>query len=118
MLVADILSRSYIKDESIKDNPEMAFVVHCIYIPLSPAEKQEFQKAIDEDKTLSQVKQYCQSGWPNTDEILSNTLKFYYNLRDNICLSNDLLFFEPKIIVPLTLRLEMMKMIYKLTLAL
>lgn len=53
MLVADILSRSYLKNKLHEDDPHnMTQLVHCAYntTQMSAAKKDKFQKAVAEDK--------------------------------------------------------------------
>lgn len=114
MLVADLLSRSYIKT-NVQDDPEMLHVVHTVYnnLPISNDKKLAFQKAIDSDPVLCQIKQYCESQWPRSDKKLTNDLKMYYKLREQIYLCNNLLFLDSKIIVPHILRHEMLSLVHQ-----
>lgn len=52
------------------------------------------EKIIDNDEVLSQMKHFCINSWPTNNKKLSKDLKFYYNLRDKIYLSYNLLFLE------------------------
>lgn len=114
MLIADLLSRSYIRDK-VKDDPEMEYVIHSLSnnIAMSDEKKEIFKRAIDDDPVLSQVKHFCQQTWPNNNKNLDASVKFYFNLRSKIYLSNNLLFLDNKIIVPTCLRQEMLTLVHK-----
>lgn len=80
---------------------------------MSDNKKEIFKKSILNDPILSQVKKYCESTWPDKFKNLPSDIKFYFNLRDKIYLSNNLLFLENKIIVPLVLRQDMIEQVHK-----
>nr|CAI5831429.1 unnamed protein product [Callosobruchus analis] len=113
MLVADALSRSYI-EESVEDDPEMTHVVHSLSnnIPMSEEKKDIFRKAIDSDPILSKVKEFCLTSWPK-NKIFSPDLKHFINIKERIYLSNGLLFLDFKVIVPKSLKLEMLNLIHE-----
>nr|CAI5826660.1 unnamed protein product [Callosobruchus analis] len=113
MVIADTLSRSYIKDE-VLDDPEMEYIVHSLYnnVAMSQERKQQFIKEIDCDIDLSQVKQFCITSWPEKRD-LTSSLKLYYKLKDDIYLSNNLLFLNAKVIVPYKLRKEMLALMHE-----
>ncbi len=116
MLVADILSRSFIKNE-VPEDPEMQYIIHSLSnnIAMSDEKKDLFKKRIESDTILKQVKYFCenQNKWPENDKNLNSDLKFYFRLRDNIYLSNDLLFLNSKIIVPDSLRKDMLNLVHQ-----
>nr|CAI5828457.1 unnamed protein product [Callosobruchus analis] len=113
MLVADALSRSYI-GESVADDPEMTHIVHSLSnnIPMSEEKKDIFRKAIDSDPILSKVKEFCLTSWPK-NKIFSPDLKHFINIKERIYLSNGLLFLDFKVIVPKSLKLEMLNLIHE-----
>lgn len=114
MVIADTLSRSYIKDP-VEDDPDMEYVVHalCNNIPMSEEKKMIFKKEINSDPCLSQVKEFCRTFWPDNDRNLSHEMRLFYKLKEEIYLSNDLLFMGSKIIVPKALQNEMLKLIHE-----
>lgn len=114
MLVADILSRCYIKDE-VQDDPEMQYVIHTLYTNLAMSENKKalFKKATQTDNILSQIKQFCETNWPSNDKKLGDETKIYYKLKESICLSQNLLFLDSKIIVPSSLRAQMLTLIHE-----
>lgn len=114
MYVADTLSRAFIKTE-VQDDPEMEYIVHALSnnVPMSEQKKLEFKKQIDNDETLAQIKQFCQANWPENDKKFNSELKHYYKLKEDIYLSNDLLFLNHKVIVPNSLQKQMLNLIHE-----
>lgn len=114
MVVADTLSRSYIKDE-VPDDPELEYVVHCLSnnVSMSEVRKTQFIDLINSDLVLSKVKEFCQSSWSDTSTNLDSLLKLYYKLKENIYLSNGILFLNSKMIVPSALRKEMLQLLHE-----
>ncbi|CAB4005693.1 Transposon Ty3-I Gag-Pol poly [Paramuricea clavata] len=63
----------------------------------------EFQKETASDTTLQQLKEYTLKGWPQQRDI-PQTVKPYYNIRDEIVYNNGLLLKGQRIIIPSSLR--------------
>jgi hypothetical protein len=93
MVVSDALSRAYLNNQSTEiDQPDL---IHCIQftfdnLPISDARLTEFQKETASDTTLQQLKEYTLKGWPQQRDI-PQTVKPYYNIRDEIVYNNGLL---------------------------
>lgn len=68
-----------------------------------------FKKEILNDSILKLVKEYTETQWPN---MVKGELKYYSKIKDNIFVSQDLLFFNQKIIVPSKLRKDMLKLLH------
>ncbi|XP_072400464.1 uncharacterized protein [Diabrotica undecimpunctata] len=79
---------------------------------MTKEKKNSFQKAIENDPVLTQVKKFCLSNWPKNPHKLEPDVKYYYNLKEHIHLSDNLLFFDKKIIIPAQLRKEMLCLIH------
>lgn len=113
MYVADTLSRAYLKTDSPIDL-ELDYVIHSLSltVPMTKEKKAIFKNAIIRDPILSQIKIFCSTNWPKNLKKLNSELKYFYNFKDNIYLSDDLLFFNTKIIVPAELKHDMLKLIH------
>lgn len=114
MYIADTLSRSFIKTETSVDE-DMEYIIHSLSlnVPMTDEKKIVFKNSINQDPVLSEVKKFCQSNWPKNEKNMNSELKFYYKLKNNIYLSEDLLFYDTKIIVPQNLRIEMLQLIHE-----
>lgn len=113
MYLADTLSRAYIKDK-VLDDPEMLSTVHSIsrYLPMSEQRVDQFRNAILKDEELNYIVKYCKEGWPEAKEIPSK-LKNYAKLQNDLLLIDGLLFLNDKIVIPKTLRPEMLLLIHE-----
>lgn len=99
MYIADALSRNYCNDP-VEDDKEMSYIVHCLSKKVSITEKRkkEFQDSIKKDPTLSKVLEYkSNNNWPKN---CKGELKHFCNIKDNIFVSDDLLFKDDKLIIP------------------
>lgn len=114
MYIADTLSRSYMDSKPPLDE-EMEYIVHSLSlnVPMTSQKKNIFQNAINNEPILSKVKYFCSTQWPKSNKKLDPELKYYYNLKNDIYLSDNLLFYNTKIIVPKSLRNEMLNLIHE-----
>ncbi|XP_050536617.1 uncharacterized protein K02A2.6-like [Daktulosphaira vitifoliae] len=62
------------------------------------------------DKILEKVIKYAQEGWPNNIE---EDLEYYFKLRDNLGTQDNCLFFGDSIIIPESIREEILKLLHK-----
>lgn len=109
---ADMLSRSSLKTEY--HDPEMSEMIHYItkYIPISKEKKDQFRQESSKDPTLMEIHDYYYNGWPKENKI-SADCKPYYPLKESIYVEAGIIFIDDKIIVPNTLRTEMIKILHK-----
>ncbi|KAK9702657.1 Integrase zinc binding domain [Popillia japonica] len=80
---------------------------------ISEQKKVAFKKAITNDEVLSQVKNFCINGWPANKNKIPDNIKHYCKLRNDLNLTEDLLLLNEKVIVPQSLRQDMLKLIYE-----
>lgn len=114
MFMADTLSRAYLKD-TVKDDPELSYIVHSLskHLPMTPAKKEKFKVETEKDCDLSKLKQFYFNGWPTAKNKCPSNVKFYYNLQDRITVQDDLVFLDDKLIVPSSLRNDMLSLIHE-----
>lgn len=112
MYISDTLSRAYI-NENTPDDPEMQYTIHSLvdHIPMSDQKKITFTTETSKDKILSKVKTYLETGWPSKN--LNSELRYYYNLRNQLYLSQGILLIDKKVVVPESLKQEMLKLIHE-----
>ncbi|KAB0790533.1 hypothetical protein PPYR_15066 [Photinus pyralis] len=115
LLLADALSRSYLKDDLGMKEIEDEIYVHVSMIvenlSFSNDKIELFRQETKSDTDLQTVMTYIQHGWPKYDKI-PNQLKFYYSIRDTLFVINDLLFRNETVVVPKSLRSKMLKLIH------
>ncbi len=115
MYLADTLSRAFKIDKQIKDDPEMNNIVHSItkYLPMSKSRLTQFKFETDQDEELQNVTKYVKEGWPKVTKGLSQELKMYHKFQGDLHTNEGLLFINDKIIVPNTLRQQMLALIHE-----
>lgn len=120
MYIADLLSRSC--NPSSDNDFDHNFVnelVHCVgsytHVPIADAKKEIIKNETKTDVTLSKVINFVKSGWPNHKKQIGpdNNVKFYFNLRNDICEENGLLFYNNRVIIPRSLRKEMLTILHE-----
>lgn len=114
MYLADTLSRAYIKDD-VTDDPEMLNVIHVITksLPLSERRVSQFVRETQKDSEMTKAIEYCKKGWPGSRSNMSFDLKQYYKVRENLYVNEGLFFFNNKLVVPKSLRQEMLELIHE-----
>ncbi|XP_033745588.1 uncharacterized protein K02A2.6-like [Pecten maximus] len=114
MFLADTLSRAFLKESNEDLVPDIAVnEVHLLlYLPVSPEKLQEFRKATAEDVELQQLQKVVLDGWPDRRDQISLNIRQYWDSQDEISCVDGLLFKGHKLVVPRTLRPEMLKIIH------
>lgn len=101
--VADYLSR-YVTGSIDKNFEEKSLtqMVHCISV--SNESLRIYQEATNNDEELKLLKQYFRDGWPSDKTKVNDLVKYYFQHRDEIYVSDELVFYENRLIVPKSLR--------------
>ncbi|KAF2892647.1 hypothetical protein ILUMI_13526 [Ignelater luminosus] len=113
MFTADLLSRSFIKTDT--KHSEQTIVVHTldIELPISDNSLNDLKNATNSDPVLTQVKDFCNSGWPGKCKKFSNTeLSAFFKLQDSLFVKDDLIFLQNKLVVPKAFRNSMLKKLH------
>lgn len=105
MFIADLLSRSFLKnDNSVKSEP---VVVHTLEldIPLSTGKLQTLIEATKVDSVLNRIKEFCKTSWPNKlNNFEHQELSTYFKIKSNIFVKNELIYVGHKLVVPHKIR--------------
>ena len=115
LYIADALSCAPILetgDSELEDEVQV-FVdgVMQYSLPASKGRLEEYKEAQELDPLLSQVRQYCESKWPEK-KFIHPVLIPYYQARNNLTVCNDLLLFNGRIVVPKALRAETLQRVH------
>lgn len=111
MHIADALSRACIGIEnSIDTDRSLNEIVHSVNI--SDKRKLEFELATQNDELLMELINCCKNGWPSNKKKSSDNLKFYWNKQNDIYYEDGLLFLNNRIIVPRSMRKEMVSQVH------
>lgn len=110
LVLADTLSRtvnernSYDVD-SVKYDP-MASVCSAVF--RTAAAKSEYQEATANDQELQSLRHYVHTGWPSERKNCSHVGRKYWNVRHDISIFDDLLFYGDRLIIPLAKRQDIL----------
>ena len=80
--------------------------------PVSPARLEELRAATANDSTLGQLQRTVMQGWPQTRKDCPDSLKPYWNHRDEISHENGILYKSHRLIVPQSERQETLKVLH------
>jgi hypothetical protein len=117
MHIADTLSRAYSDLAGSKhlEDEEMDLRVHCLVtqLPLSAGRVQQFREAIVQDEVLQAVIAFCKDGWPIHKWQLPVQVRPYWAIHHDLYEVEGLIFVGHKLLVPETLRGEMLDKIHQ-----
>lgn len=116
MFVADTLSRAPTDsgcDQQIGD--EVDVHVSALYnnVNFSADKLKLIKEEIDKDPGLSAVRDYCRSGWPHTKNLLRGEVKPFWAMRDELHVINGIVFRINRVVIPCSLRKEMLQRIHE-----
>lgn len=100
--LADYLSRYMINTTDSEEDKTISESI--LIINVSDERKNEMQRETEKDEVLSKVKQYCKFGWPTHKTKCDQMLRYYFKLRNEITMEDNLLFFNDRVIIPATMR--------------
>ena len=111
LVLADTLSRAFLQDDDdlIEENFEVNTV--CV-IPMSDAKIMELKNETKKDNQLQQLISVLQSGWPTNKRDTPKACLPFWNFRDELSMSDDIIFKGEKIVIPKKLQPEMLRHIH------
>ena len=98
MVLADTLSRAYIPKK--EGHEEFKSVNALSYLAMSHDRNQEIQHHTSRDSSLQLLKDVIQKGWPDQKSELPAPVMPIYNIRDELCISDGLVFRGERLVVP------------------
>ena len=81
--------------------------------PASPARLQEIKLATSQDTTLALVQKFIVSDWPDYSSAIPTQVKPYYSHRDALSVIDGLITFENWIVIPESLRCDILERIHE-----
>lgn len=112
MHIADLLSRSFSQNNvEYEDEDGIKDVIHSVDI--SEGNREKLREGIDRDEVLNGLKKFCLNGWPTNKKLIPEALRVYFKNRNEIYVEDDLLFFNERIIIPGSLRREVLQFIHE-----
>ncbi|GBO35880.1 Uncharacterized protein K02A2.6, partial [Araneus ventricosus] len=116
MFLADTLSRAFPVIETVNDEPEMLNIAHTISkhnLPMSEKRIMQFKRETELDPELQIVVKHIQEGWPKSYKKVDNSVKLYYKVKNDLYINEGLLFINEKLIVPYSLRRDMLQLVHE-----
>lgn len=128
LLLADALSRAFIQTENVDLEKEISSQICTINnlqkdidshvkmvensLPITLDKKEQFKRETENDEELRLLKKYITEGWPESKSNLPGNIKQCYNYASELTIMDDLIFKSAKILVPKSLRKEMLKIVH------
>lgn len=100
--IADYLSRYMIQTGNSEEDKTITESVMSINV--SDKRKSEIQLETENDIQLKLIKEFCMNGWPNNKSNCPDNIKNYYQIKNEITIEDDILFYNDRIIIPKTMR--------------
>ena len=113
LYVADTLSRAYLPNESVPASvAAISEASSAENLAMSDNRLKRLRTTSRNDASLQQVAKLVEKRWPARHEVTYIAMP-YYSVRSLLTLDNDLLFKDNQLVVPLSMRDEMMDCAHK-----
>lgn len=120
MFIADTLSRAKIKDNNLPDHSDKILEtlnedlrVHALFlinsINVTDRKLEEIRRETEKDVALGHVKRYALDGWPLSKRSVEDTVRQFYNIKDDLHVIDGILFKQRSIVIPSSLRKNMLE---------
>ncbi len=112
--VADTLSRKYMQcsDSSIGDSADVQVHTVMSSLPVSDQKLDEIRRETEADPQMQELQQLILDGWPDKRQQCPITTREFWNHRDELTVSDKLILKGEHIVMPPTLRAEMLTKIH------
>ena len=107
---ADTLSRAHLSDTS-KDLDEELEI--SMVLAVSEQKLTQIRQETDNDESLKLLKSVIMKGWPETRSELNTKVQDFWNFRDELSVYNDIIFKGERIVIPLSMRPEMLEKVHE-----
>ena len=111
-MIVDTLSRAFITDDTTDPILEEFEINVLKTLPISEEKLKQLQDQTEEDPVLQDLKHTVEKGWPTNKRAAPLTIAPYWNCRDEITISEGILFKGERVIVPKNLQPQMLSLIH------
>ncbi|MCG7875843.1 MAG: RNase H-like domain-containing protein, partial [Candidatus Thiodiazotropha endolucinida] len=113
LFLADHLSRAYLQEskEDLISDSDLS-VNYLSFLPVSKDNQMKIQNATKQDSEMQTLRATVLEGWPQKKDECPSEIRPYWNFRDEITFVEEMLFKGHKLIVPKSLRKEMLAVIH------
>ena len=108
MVLADTLSRAH-SDQVDISYADLESVDHREFLPVSRERWIQIYTESKNDAVLSQLRHFVSNGWPEQRRQVPEALRVYFDFRDELVLQDVLVFKGQRLVVPLSLRRELIR---------
>ena len=114
LYIADTLSRAYLDEPSSEIDEEVTAHVNLVLkgLSISDPAMQIIKEKTKDDADMQQLKKQITDGWPERKSDVLKQLHPYWTYRDELSHAGDLLMKGDRILIPSSLRKEMMKKLH------
>ena len=117
LYTADTLSRlpvssADIREITLQDEAEMSAAVAISNLPASTERVDIYKSEQKQDSICAEVMNYCQKGWPSKHEVTAE-LKPYWVVRNAFTIKQDLIMYNCRIVVPMSLQKETLERLHQ-----
>ena len=112
MFLADTLSRASLPYTSVNDQEEFEIINALKYLVMPDARIREIRQHTNDDLALQLLKQTIQEGCPDHQSALPLLVVPYFSIRDELAVTDDLVFRGERLVIPKSLRSQIKKDIH------
>ena len=114
LFLADHLSRAYLNEakEDLVSDSELC-VNYLTFLPVSKENQLKIKNATKQDEEMQKLRDIVLKGWPQRKDQVPPIIRPYWNFCDEITFVEEMLFKGQKLIVPKSLRKEMLAIIHE-----
>lgn len=116
LYVADTLSRCALAENALTDlEDDIDLQVNLVInsLSISPHKMKEFQDHTAKDQDLVAIMKLCKTGWPEHKKSVPANIRFYFSIKNELQVINDLLLKNDRIVVPNSLRNDILKLLHE-----
>ena len=111
--LADTLSRAFLPEVNTTDfTEELASIDHRATLPVSEACWMQVNKESADDAVMSELRTVILNGWPETRAEVPESLKPYFDVRDELTVQGNIVFKGQRLVVPRSMRNELMEVVH------
>lgn len=111
MYVADYLSRNHL--ETGNSEEDRSFTQSVMSLKVSSRREEELRIATQMDDSFKKVVGFCLSGWPSDKSKVPVDIRCYFKMRNDLLVQNGILFYEDRIMVPLSMRQHVVRLLHE-----
>ena len=112
MFLADTLSRASLPYTSVNDQEEFEIINALKYLVMPDARIREIRQHTNDDLALQLLKQTIEEGWPDHQSALPPLVVPYFSIRDELAVTDGLVFRGERLVIPKSLRSQIKKDIH------